>query len=48
MYTLPVEYVALPHSLRDLLKFKELAKETIKGIGLNTKNLKVVTQSPVF
>ena len=42
------EYVALSQSIRDLLPFKALDKETLKGLGLNTKKLKVVTQSLVF
>ena len=38
----------LSQSLRDLLPFKALSKETLKGIGLNNKNLKVVTKSSAF
>ena len=38
------EYMALSQSLRDLLTLKDLAKETLKGLGINTKKLEVVTQ----
>ena len=46
--TLHAEYVALSQSIRDLLPFNALAKETLKGIGLNTKKIKVVTPSSAF
>ena len=36
LYTLHPEYVALSQSLRDLLPFKDLSKETLKGLSLNT------------
>ena len=31
-----------------MLLFKELAKETLKGVFLNTNKIKLVTQSSVF
>ena len=40
--------MALSQSLRCLLPFEVLAKENIKRIGINTKKLKLVTQSSVF
>ena len=46
--TIHAEYVALSQSLRDMLPFKVLAKETLKGLGLNIKNIKGVTQWKVF
>ena len=46
--TLHVDYVALSQSIRDLLPFNALAKETLKGIGLNTKKIKLVTPSSAF
>ena len=46
--TLHVEYVTLSQSLRNLLPVKDLAKETLKGLGLNTKKIKAVTKSSLF
>ena len=40
--------MSLPQSLRGLLPFKAINKENLKGLGLNTKKLKVITQSSVF
>ena len=40
--------MALLQSQRNLLLFKALVKETLKGLGLNTKKPKVVNQSSVF
>ena len=37
--------MALSQSLRDILPFRVLSKETLKGLGLNNKKLKVVSQS---
>ena len=42
-----MEHVALSQSLRDMLLFKALAKEILKELGLNTKKIRVVTQSSV-
>ena len=43
-----VKYVALSQSLSDILPFKVLTKESLQGIGLNTKKLNIFTQSSVF
>ena len=46
--TIHAECMALSQSLRGFLQFKTPAKETLKGLGINTNKLKVVTQSSVF
>ena len=46
--TLHAKYVALSQSLRDLLPFEDISKETFKILGFNTKKLKMVNQSSVF
>ena len=46
--TLHAEYVALSQSLRDLLPVKELVKELLQGMGIDSGKLKFVSKSTVF
>ena len=43
LYTLHAEYLVLSQTLRYMLPLKVLSKESIKGLGINTNKLKVVT-----
>ena len=46
--TLHAKYVALSQSLRDLLPFKELAKDVVKGLGMDNRRLQFITKSSTF
>ena len=46
--TLHFEYVALSHSVRELIPLKSLIKEVIDNLGIDCENLKFVSNSTVY
>ena len=46
--TLHSEYVALSHSIRALLALKDLIKEVIENLGIDSEYLKFVSSSTVY
>ena len=46
--TLHSEYVALSHSVRALLPMKTLIKEVIDNLGIDSENLKIVSNYTVY
>ena len=46
--TLYSEYVALSHSVRELLPLKSLIKEVIDNLGIDSEKLKFVSRSTIY
>ena len=42
------EYVALSHSVRELLSLKSLIKEVIDNLGIDCENLKFMSSSNIY
>ena len=48
LFVLHSEYVALSHSVRELLPFKSLIKEVIDNLVIDSENLKFVSSSTIY
>ena len=48
LYALDFVYVALSHSVRELLHLKSFIKELIKNSGFDSNNLKFVSSSTIY
>ena len=48
LYILHSEYVALSHSVRELLPLKSLIKEVIDNLGIDSEMLKFVSSSTIY
>ena len=48
LYTIHSEYVALYHSVGELLPLKSLVKEVIDNLGIDSEKLKFVSSSTIY